>query len=106
MKITDIIRGILDVVDQEQQSAVPPVAIRIHAEPEQQPEQEPDLLPVIQQLAGVKCTEPEYANEPKETVAPLKAAFPGGDDMHSRKDPSDIRTNAPSMYPGYQAGKR
>jgi hypothetical protein len=25
-----------------------------------------------------------------------------GDDVHKPKNPADIRTNAPSMYPGHQ----
>jgi hypothetical protein len=109
MKITDIIRGILDQVDQAvtqqtQEPAQEPEVVVV-APTEEPAEQEPDLLAIIQQLAGV-ATEPEYANEPCETVAPLGAAFPGGDDVHSRKNPADIRTNAPSMYPGYQAGGR
>jgi len=117
MRITDIIRGVLDLVDQGDQPAqMPPVAISVvDTEPtcevcgaspcacEQ--EQEPDLVSIIQQLAGVPH-EPEYANEPCETVAPMGAAFPGGNDVHSRKNPADIRTNAPSMYPGFQAENR
>lgn len=120
MRITDIIRGVLDLVDATDAPAQPaPDAIaalavapdepvmQIAVEPELP---EPDLLAVIQQLAGLEAPEADcgiqtqYANEPSEVVAPVGAAFPGGDDMHSRKDPSDIRTNAPSMYPGYQAG--
>lgn len=115
MRITDIIRGVLDIVDANDAPAQPnpdtiaalavapdePV-MQVAIEPESQ---EPDLLAVIQQLAGLTA-EPEYANEPCEVVAPIGAAFPGGDDVHSRKNPADIRTNAPSMYPGYQAGGR
>ena len=118
MRITDIIRGILDLadLDQQQEQPAPPVAISIvDTKPaceacgstpcacEQ--EQEPDLLTIIQQLAGVGG-EPAYANEPQEMTAPIGAAFPGGNDMHSRKNPADIRTNAPSMYPGFQAENR
>jgi hypothetical protein len=110
MRITDIIRGILDqvdqTVDQQVQQQVPLEPEVVIAVPAEEPvEQQPDLLAIIQQLAGV-ASEPEYANEPCEIVAPLGAAFPGGDDVHSRKNPADIRTNAPSMYPGYQAGAR
>ena len=120
MRITDIIRGLLDIVDANDAPAQPsPDAIaalavapdepvmQVAIEPESQ---EPDLLAVIQQLAGLETSEADcgvqtqYANEPSEVTAPIGAAFPGGNDMHSRKNPADIRTNAPSMYPGYQAG--
>ena len=116
MKITDIIRGLLDQVDAEvEQATQEPVPTNIRAigispnsimEPAQ-PE-EPNLLAIIQHLAGVEVAEPElgYANQPEELVAPIGAAFPKGDDMHHSKNPADIRTNAPSMYPAYQAEKR
>ena len=108
MRITDIIRGILDQVDlavnqkaQEPVMQEPTVVVAPVAEPA---EQGPDLLDIIQQLAGVApATEPEYANEPCEMTAPIGAAYPKGDDMHHSKNPADIRTNAPSMYPNFQA---
>jgi hypothetical protein len=107
MRITDIIRGILDQVDQAVEQTTPePVAQEpkvVIAVPQEEPEeQQPDLVAIIQQLAGL-ATEPDYANEPCETVASVGAAFPGGNDVNSRKNPADIRTNAPSMYPNYQA---
>ena len=98
MKITDIIRQVLDIVDSAECPAEPEVAVQV--EPIGIPE--PDEVAIISALAGVP--EPEYANEPAEIVAPLAAAFPAGDDVHQKKNPADIRTNAPSMYPGYQAG--
>jgi hypothetical protein len=48
----------------------------------------------------------EYSNTPQERTAPVTAAFPSGDDVHHSKNPADIRTNAPSMFPGFQAGIR
>jgi hypothetical protein len=113
MRITDIIRGILDQVDatvggQQEEPAQPDVVITAPQEEPCSCEQEPesDLVAIIQRLAGLPvATEPDYANEPAEVVLPIGAAFPGGDDMHHRKNPADIRTNAPSMYPGYQAEK-
>jgi hypothetical protein len=58
----------------------------------------------MQRLAGlVDLSEPEFANEPNTIIAPVPAAFPAGDDVHHSKNPADIRTNAPSMFPGFQA---
>jgi hypothetical protein len=111
MRITDIIRGILDQVDQaveqKHQQEIPqePVIAVVPAEAPTETQPGVDLLAIIQQLAGLP-TEPDYANEPQETVAPVGAAFPGGDDVHTPKNPADIRTNAPSMYPDYQAERR
>jgi hypothetical protein len=108
MKITDIIRGILDHVDSVvaqpgPEPQEPEMVIAVPAEAPCEPDQGSDLLAIIQQLAGIPAA-PDYANEPVEAIAQLGAAFPGGDDMHNRKNPADIRTNAPSMYPGFQAG--
>ena len=97
MKITDIIRGVLDIIDSAEAPAEPVVAIEISAQPEQE-------LADMQKLAGILGTDtPEYANEPQEVIAPIGAAFPAGDDIHHSKNPADIRTNAPSMFPDWQA---
>lgn len=97
MKITDIIRSVLDIIDHADQPAEPVVAVAIEAEPQEQ-------IADMQRLAGIlDCDDAEYANAPTAVVAPVTAAFPAGDDVHSSKNPADIRTNAPSMYPGYQA---
>jgi hypothetical protein len=118
MRITDIIRGVLDLADMAGAASAPvqvtpqePVIVSmsdVDAEPDAA---EPDMIAVLKQLAGMEAdcgveSVPEYANEPNEMTAPVAAAFPGGDDVHARKNPADIRTNAPSMYPGYQAGAR
>lgn len=95
MKITDIIRSVLDIIDGAEAPAEPVVAIEIAAEPEA------DVMD-MQRLAGI-LADPEYANEPNEVIAPVAAAFPAGDDVHHSKNPADIRTNAPSMFPGFQA---
>ena len=98
MKITDIIRGVLDVIDRaEEPESEPVMAIAVTAEPEAE-------LADMQRLAGIlDITEPEFANEPNTVVAPIGAAFPAGDDVHQSKNPADIRTNAPSMFPDWQA---
>jgi hypothetical protein len=105
MRITDIIRGVLDLADMvaDAQQPHPDTLVAIAQQEEPQP-QDDGMLAIIQQLAGVPVQqEPEYANEPCEMTAPIGASFPGGDDVHSRKNPADIRTNAPSMYPNFQA---
>ena len=101
MKITDIIRGVLDVIDRAEEPEQEPVvaAVELEVEPAEE-------LADMQRLAGLlDFEEPEYANAPVEIVAPIGAAFPAGDDVHHSKNPADIRTNAPSMYPSWQAIK-
>ena len=103
MKITDIIRTIIDIIDhaEAEQESVADVKVTLATD------EDPvgDELAVIQQLAGLE-NEPEYANKPQEIVAPLGAAFPGGDDVHQHKNPADIRSNSISMYPAFQAEQR
>jgi len=100
MKITDIIRQVLDIVDAAEEQQEPAMAI--------EPAAEPDALIRIQQIAGLLPVDDsaEYSNTPQEQTAPVAAAFPSGDDVHKSKNPADIRTNAPSMFPGFQAGMR
>jgi hypothetical protein len=45
----------------------------------------------------------EYANAPHEVEQPIATIIAQGDDVNKPKHPSDIRTNAPSMYPDFQA---
>jgi hypothetical protein len=44
-----------------------------------------------------------YANTPHEVTQPVSTIIAQGDDVNKPKHPSDIRTNAPSMYPNSQA---
>ena len=97
MRVTDIIRSVLDILDtaENPEPVVTAVAMEVNPKQEQR-----DML----RLAGLlDFEEPEYANAPVEIVAPIGAAFPAGDDVHHSKNPADIRTNAPSMFPGFQA---
>lgn len=98
MKITDIIRGVLDLIDgAEASEQEPAVAIAVDVEPEAE-------IMDMQRLAGI-LADPEFANEPNTIVAPVGAAFPAGDDVHSSKNPADIRTDSISMFPDWQARK-
>jgi hypothetical protein len=97
MKITDIIRSVLDIIDNAEEPVQPEIAVSV--EPAGQ-------LADMQKLAGILAVdEPEYANEPNEVIAPVTAAFPAGDDVHSSKNPADIRADSVSMFPDWQARK-
>jgi hypothetical protein len=97
MKVTDIIRSVLDIIDNVEAPPEPQIAVAVEVEPAAE-------LQDMQRLAGLLDTpDVEYANEPNAVVAPLAAAFPAGDDVHHSKNPADIRTNAPSMFPDWQA---
>jgi hypothetical protein len=95
MKITDIIRSVLDIIDGAEAPVEPAVAVAIEVEPDEQ-------LVDMQRLAGI-LAEPEFANEPNEIVAPTGAAYPAGDDVHYSKNPADMRSDSISMFPAWQA---
>ena len=98
MKITDIIRGVLDLIDgAEQPEQEPGIAIAVDVEPEAE-------IMDMQRLAGI-LEDPEFANEPNAIVAPVGAAYPAGDDLHQSKNPADITTDSISMFPDWQARK-
>jgi hypothetical protein len=99
MKITDIIRSVLDIIDNAQEPAPPEIAVAVQVEPAEE-------IADMQKLAGIVGTdEPEYANEPNEVVAPITAAFPAGNDVHHSKNPADMRSDSVSMFPDWQARK-
>jgi hypothetical protein len=58
----------------------------------------------IPQMNDVEPT--DFENSPGENYVDMKTVFSMGDDLNKPKNPADIRTNAPSMYPGFQAGMR
>lgn len=90
MKVAEILRAIADIIDAAQGPETDVVAV---AEPQD------TSVDQIAKLAGIS----QANTTPEETVFPLDAAFPSGDDMHSSKNPSDIRADSVSMYPGYGA---
>ena len=100
MKVTDIIRQVLDLVDAAEQAESQPIAV----EPEVA---EPDALIRIRHIAGLlpDGEEGEYQNTPQEKTAAVGAAFPAGDDVHHSKNPADMRTDSISLYPDWQARK-
>ncbi len=104
MKITDIIRGVLDIIDcaDAEKPQEPAVSISI-ATPITPPEQDQEELARMQQLAGLLPSgAKEYSNSPEERVAGIDAVTASGTDLMKSKHPADIRTDAPSMYPGAQ----
>jgi hypothetical protein len=99
MKITDIIRSVLDIVDraEETQQREPQMSVTIAKQAE------PDELIRIKQIAGLMDDgNKQYTNSPNEKVADIDAVTVGGTDLNRSKNPSDIRVQHPSAYPGHQ----
>lgn len=99
MRATEIIRSVLDLIDQVDCAA-------------QEPTQTPPLAGEFAQLfAQLSIAEPDivgYSNSPDTHVQGIEAvttsAGLGG--LNGAKNPADIRSNSVSMYPNFQAGGR
>lgn len=96
MQIAEIIRAFLDTLDQiDPEQCVP----------DDQPIGYTDAdIPRLKQIAGLipNGEMSVLANEPNPHYADVDAVIASGDDVHKSKHPADIKTNAPSMYPGAQ----
>lgn len=114
MNISDIIRGILTKLDTIQQPE-PKATIIIAQEPDEAGELSPlstagaseddEELARMKQIAGLLPidVELEYANEPQEMYADVDAVTKdAGGGWMAPKNPSDIRVQHPSAYPGHQ----
>lgn len=92
MKVTEIIRSILDIIDQSEDAA-PEQAIVVDFEEE-------CSLDQIKQLSGL-------SNAPDELYASIeKVTTDAGGGLNGPKNPADIRADSVSMFPDWQAKKR
>ena len=100
MRITDIIRTVLDIVDQAEQPAQEPMVAIAVSEPDQETMDMQALAGILnvdgdgtcdicgRNLCG--CNESGYANEPNEMIAPIQAAFPSGTDLNREKKQNPV----------------
>lgn len=108
MKINDIIRSVLDLIDQHEESDAVVPAVANPEEPTivvdiQKTSNDDEEIARMKQIAGLLTAGPaEYANEPQESYADVDAVTASGTDLNKSKNPADIRTNAPSMFPAAQ----
>ena len=100
MKISEIIRGVLDLLDRAEQQE-PEVSVRIQTPVSAEDEE----LTRLKQIAGLTGTS-TYTTEPNEQYADIDAVTASGTDINKSKNPADIRSNSISMYPDWQARMR
>jgi hypothetical protein len=115
MRIQDIIRNMIDMIDGVQQEQEPEQTTIIVAHPTATIDEPEDASPLthgddirrfkqIVDLADNDGVEP-YGNTPKEKYADIDSVtVDAGGGMQAPKHPADIRGEHPSMYPAYQAG--
>jgi hypothetical protein len=100
MRVSEIIRQVLDVIDQaEAQAAEQPVEDMGYSEQD---------IKRFRQIAGLTSTDKQYSTEPKEQYADMAAVTTdaGADSINGTKDPADIRGEHPSLYPGKVYGAK
>jgi hypothetical protein len=109
MRTTEIIRGVLDLIDQldcAQQAQEPVVAAVIEPEEEQiQTGVDTNRFKHIFAMLDAERGNPAmYDNSPNETIASLDSVTKdAGGGWNGPKNPADIRSDSVSMYPNFQA---
>ena len=109
MRATEIIRGVLDIIDRidcNQQTQEPVVTV---IEPTTEPEVKTGVDSPFKQIFDLLSAEKAqmYNNSPVETVAGIESVTThAGGGVNGPKNPADIKSNSISMYPGYQAEQK
>ena len=99
MRVSEIIRQVLDVIDQaEAQSAEQPVEDLGYSDKD---------IKRFRQIAGL-TTDKQYSTEPNEQYMDIDAVTvdAGSDSWQGTKHPADIKGEHPSLYPGTVHGAR
>jgi hypothetical protein len=92
MRVSEIIRNILDIIDQaETDTPLQPVEDQGYSDND---------IKRFQQIAGLAKTS-SYTTEPNEQYADVEAvtAQAGADSWQGTKEPEDIRGNSVQIYP-------
>lgn len=105
MRVQEIIRGILDMLDSAESSTEPRPQAQAAAN-EQFHDDDVRRFRQIVDLADSGETT-EYSNTPREEYADIDAVTTAaGGGMQAPKHPADIRGEHPSLYPGTVYGAR
>ena len=99
MRVSEIIRQVLDVIDQaEAQAAEQPVEDMGYSEQD---------IKRFRQIAGL-TTDKQYSTEPNEQYMAIDSVTvdAGADSLNGTKHPADIKGEHPSLYPGTVHGAR
>lgn len=100
MRVSEIIRQVLDVIDQaEAQQAEQPVEDMGYTEKD---------IKRFQQIAGLTSADKQYSTTPNEQYMDVDSVTvdAGADQWQGTKDPADIRGEHPSLYPGTVYGAK
>jgi len=103
MRITELMRGILDVIDGVERPQ-PDDSV----EEKGYTDTDVKRFKQIVDLADQPEIAPEYSNQPNEQYADIDAVTvdAGADSMNGTKHPADLRAAQPNLYPGTAYGAR
>jgi len=99
MRAQDIIRAVLDLIDQDVEPQGPTLTV------DTPPEQGEPVASRFRQIFAMldNPTDSSIANSPNEVVAPVSAVTTdAGGGVNGPKHPHDIRVKDPSAYPDQQ----
>ena len=95
MKITDVIRSVLDIIDSSEQ----PESVN----QDYMPEEGDDEIMRMKELVGINPEEVQFSNSPDELYADIKkVTVDAGGGINGPKHPGNIRTTNFPMYPHLQ----
>ena len=106
MRATEIIRGVLDLIDRLECEQLVQEPVLAMIEPVEEPIQTGVDQNRFKQIFDILSAEQHqmYDNSPAEVVAGINSVTThAGGGVNGPKNPSDMRTNAPSMYPNHGA---
>jgi hypothetical protein len=114
MKATEIIRGVLDLIDQvdcaqqePELTAAATVTIPDETSEIQTGVDTNRFKHIFAMLDAERSTPAMYSNSPNQTVAGADSvAKDAGGGLNGPKNPADIKSDSISMYPAYQAEKK
>lgn len=110
MRATEIIRNILNTIDDIERREE--TSVRLSITPILPDNdiamldnhwQENRYLQIKDLLSNDEDNLDGFSNTPVPKISDLESVIMSGDDVNKSKHPADIRTNAPSMYPNFQA---
>jgi hypothetical protein len=108
MRATEVIRGILDIIDKlDDTGSTPPVEVTVV-----DPVVEPVITGVdtnrfkhiLSMLDAERSNPPMYSNSPNTVVADIDAVTcDAGGGWNGPKNPADMKSDSISLYPNFQA---
>lgn len=108
MKATEIIRGVLDLIDKVEHTPTETTIAVTNVEPVQDPVitglDTNRFKHIFAMLDAERNSPPMYSNSPNEVIADIAAVtVDAGGGWNGPKNPADMKSDSISLYPNFQA---